>query len=174
MGADNLPKATTEQVLGSAHSNLKIPAQWQQHYARLDRLRERALRFKEELKQDIEGEDPTAAHGLHMADMATDQYDEDFAWGMLSGRQEVIYEIEQAMDRIKNGSYGICEITGKPIPLERLDAIPWTRFSLEAEKGLEERGETDRMQLGQVDRITRNQTARSIGQTHNQLSDENN
>ena len=46
----------------------------------------------------------------------------------------------QAIDRIRNGTYGICEMTGKPIQPRRLESIPWTRFSLEAEQELERSG----------------------------------
>jgi RNA polymerase-binding transcription factor DksA len=49
----------------------------------------------------------------------------------------MIYEIEQALKRIKQGSYGICELTGTAIPKARLRAIPWTRFCKSAEAQIE-------------------------------------
>ncbi len=75
--------------------------------------------------------------GTHMADAGTDTYDRDFALGMLSSEQDAAYAIEEALNRIRNGTYGVCELTGKRINVERLEAIPWTRFSAEAEKQLE-------------------------------------
>jgi hypothetical protein len=41
---------------------------------------------------------------------------------------DALYEVEAALSRIKDGSYGICEMTGKPVPAERLRAVPWTRY----------------------------------------------
>jgi RNA polymerase-binding transcription factor DksA len=55
---------------------------------------------------------------------------------LASFEQEALYEIDAALKRIEDGTYGICELTGKPIPWERLEAIPWTRFSLEAQNQL--------------------------------------
>ena len=51
---------------------------------------------------------------------------------LLSSDQDAIYEIEEALKRIEKNTYGICELTGKAIPKARLDAIPWTRFTVEA------------------------------------------
>ncbi|MBV9999423.1 MAG: TraR/DksA C4-type zinc finger protein [Verrucomicrobia bacterium] len=54
---------------------------------------------------------------------------------------ELIEEVNEALGRIEGGTYGRCELTGKPIPAERLDAIPWTRFTAEAEAQLEREGQ---------------------------------
>ena len=90
-----------------------------------------------------------------MADAGTDEYDRDFALGMLSSQQDAVYEIEQALDRIRNGTYGICELTGKRIPAARLEAIPWTRFTAEAERKLEREGELRRARLGPRETVVR-------------------
>ncbi len=89
-----------------------------------------------------------------MADAGTDTYDRDWALGMLSSEQDAVYEIDQAIDRIRNGTYGICEMTGKPIEPGRLEAIPWTRFSLEAERELEQNGAAHRTRLGERGSVT--------------------
>jgi RNA polymerase-binding transcription factor DksA len=83
-----------------------------------------------------------------MADAGTDHYDRDFALGMLSSEQDAVYEIEEALNRIRDGTYGVCELTGKRIPEARLEAIPWTRFTAEAEKELEKGGALKRARLG--------------------------
>ena len=61
---------------------------------------------------------------MHMADAATDSFDRDLVLGLVSFEQEGLYEIDAALKRIEDGTYGICELTGKPIPWERLAAIP--------------------------------------------------
>jgi hypothetical protein len=72
-----------------------------------------------------------------MADAATDSFDRDLTLGLASFEQEALYEVDAAIQRIDDGTYGICELTGRPIPWKRLEAIPWTRFSIEAELQLE-------------------------------------
>jgi RNA polymerase-binding transcription factor DksA len=110
------------------------------------RLRERLLERRGVLVRDASEEQP--AYSLHMADAGTDNFDRDFALSIASSEQEAVYEIDQAINRIRDGSYGVCELTGKPIEPERLKAIPWARFSAAAEKELESNGTVKRAKLG--------------------------
>ena len=61
-----------------------------------------------------------------------------------------MFEIEEAIKRIEKDTYGTCEITGKPIPKARLDAIPWARFTVEAQAQLEKEGALRQRRLGQL------------------------
>ena len=65
-----------------------------------------------------------------------------------------MYEIEEAIKRIEKNSYGVCELTGKPIPKMRLNAIPWTRFTVDAQAQLERDGALQRRKLGNLGSIT--------------------
>jgi RNA polymerase-binding transcription factor DksA len=87
---------------------------------------------------------------MSMADAATDEFDRDLALGQLAAKQDALYEIDEAIRRLEHNLYGICEITGKPIPLSRLAAIPWTRFTEEAEEELERQGAVSHPRLGPV------------------------
>ncbi|HVU99870.1 MAG TPA: TraR/DksA C4-type zinc finger protein, partial [Verrucomicrobiae bacterium] len=102
---------------------------------------------------DALAEQPT--YSSHMADAGTDTFDRDLALGVLSTQQDAVYEIEQALERIRAGTYGICEATRKPIEKSRLQAIPWTRFSAAAEKELEEEGALKRAHLGPRDTVAK-------------------
>ena len=95
-----------------------------------------------------ESAEEMASYSLHMADSGTDNFDRDFALSLLSSDQDAIYEIEEALKRIEKDTYGICELTGKPIPKARLDAIPWTRFTVEAQAQLERDGALRQRRLG--------------------------
>ena len=130
--------AATADVLGTFHRKERIPGKWKKHYAHLMRLRNDLLAHKNELIKDANDEVPTFS--LHMADAATDSYDRDLALSRASSERGALYEIDQALDRIRNGTYGICEYTGKPIERRRLEAIPWTRFCAATEKELEQNG----------------------------------
>jgi RNA polymerase-binding transcription factor DksA len=72
-------------------------------------------------------------HSTHMADSASEELDRELALSCLSTKQDELYEVEAALQRIANGTYGICEKTGARIPAARLQAIPWTRFSREVQ-----------------------------------------
>ncbi len=78
-----------------------------------------------------------SGYGQHMADAGTDTFDRDFALSLVSSEQEALTEIDSAIKRVHDGTYGVCEITGKPIAKERLLAVPFTRYSAEAQKDLE-------------------------------------
>ncbi len=83
-----------------------------------------------------------------MADAGTDTFDRDFALSLVSNEQEALSEIEAAIKRIRDGTYGICEITAKPISKERLLAVPFTRYSAEAQKQIERNRHHSRTQAG--------------------------
>jgi len=83
-----------------------------------------------------------------MADSGTDNFDRDFALSLLSSDQDAVYEIEEALKRIEKKTYGICELTGKIIPRARLEAIPWTRFTVDAQSQLEKEGALKSRRLG--------------------------
>ncbi len=140
------PRASTRDVVSSAGSSPPVPSKWRKHYDRLIDLRDRLLHHQADLNEDALEEQPTFS--THMADAGTDTYDRDLALGVLSSQQDAVYQVEQALDRIRNGSFGRCELTGKPIEPERLAAIPWTRFSAEAERQLEREGALKRTGLG--------------------------
>ena len=89
-----------------------------------------------------------SGYGQHMADAGTDTSELDFALSLVSSEQDALSEIEAAINRIYDGTYGICEITGKGISKERLGAVPFTRYSTEAQKDLERNRHRKRTQEG--------------------------
>lgn len=74
---------------------------------------------------------------IHMADIGTDTYDQDFMLGMAASERQRIREIDEALKRIEDGSYGVCQLTHKPIPKTRLNAKPWATHTVEAARQLE-------------------------------------
>jgi RNA polymerase-binding transcription factor DksA len=139
-------RAATKDILGVRETREAIPRKWSRYYRRLEQLLDDLRQQQADLNKDALEEKPTFSS--HLADAGTDQYDRDFALGLLSSEQDAVYEIEEAMRRIRDGTYGVCELTGKRIEAKRLEAIPWTRFSAEAEKRLEKEGALRRAGLG--------------------------
>ena len=74
---------------------------------------------------------------LHMADMGTDNYEQEFTLGLVEKDRVILREINSALAKIMDGSYGTCEGTGKPISKVRLEAQPWARFSIEYARQME-------------------------------------
>jgi len=74
---------------------------------------------------------------MHMADMGTDNYEQEFTLGLVEKERVLLREINQALAKIQDGTYGICEGTGKPINKVRLEAQPWARFSIEYARQME-------------------------------------
>lgn len=132
----------------TASTRNRVPRKWAEHHRNLLALRAKLLEQMGQLAQQANEE--TARAGLHMADAGTDSFDRDFALSLLSSDQNALYEIEEAIKRIQNGTYGICEVTGKPIPKARLAAIPWTRFSVEAQTQLEREGALGRARFADL------------------------
>ena len=74
-----------------------------------------------------------SGYGQHQADAGTDTFDRDLALSLVSSEQEALIEIEEAIQRIYNGTYGVCEMTGEAIAPERLEAVPFARHSVEGQ-----------------------------------------
>jgi DnaK suppressor protein len=145
--------ATAASILGGTttvkvkkNGDVKIKAQWLKFYHRLLELRDQLTRQMSGLAKESAQE--MAGYSLHMADSGTDNFDRDFALSLLSSDQDAVYEIEEALKRIEKNTYGICELTGKPIPRQRLEAIPWTRFTVQAQSQLEKEGALRQRRLG--------------------------
>lgn len=128
------------------NGNVKIKPEWQKFYDRLLELRDQLTRQMNGLAKESAQE--MAGYSLHMADSGTDNFDRDFALSLLSADQDAVYEIEEALKRIEKNTYGVCEVTGKAIPRGRLEAIPWTRFTVQAQAQLEREGALRQRRLG--------------------------
>ena len=129
----------------------KIKQEWHVYYTCLLELREQLMNQMNGLAKESAQELP--GYSLHMADSGTDNFDRDFALSLLSSDKDAVYEIEQALKRIEKKTYGVCELTGKTIPRARLEAIPWTRFTVEAQAQLERDGALRQRRLGQLGSI---------------------
>lgn len=152
-GSRAVSSATAASILGSTGATKtfknaidSINPEWVKYYQNLLDLRERLIAQMSGLAK--ESAEEMASYSLHMADSGTDNFDRDFALSLLSSDQDAIYEIEEALKRIEKGTYGVCELTGKNIPRARLDAIPWTRFTVEAQAQLEKEGALRQRRLG--------------------------
>lgn len=120
-----------------------IDKKYLRYYRLLAQLRDHvksglALHADETLKRSSRDDaGDLSGYGQHMADAGTDAFDRDFALSLVSSEQEALFEIEEAIKRIKKGTYGVCELTGKPIHKDRLVAVPFARYSVESQAEVE-------------------------------------
>jgi RNA polymerase-binding transcription factor DksA len=72
-----------------------------------------------------------------MAELGSDNWEQELTYGLIESKQSLLREIEEALERLRNGTYGICEATKKRITKVRLRAIPWARYCIEHARTLE-------------------------------------
>lgn len=102
----------------------------------IDDLGDRNETMKQSQKEasgDISG------YTYHMADVATDNYDREFSLGIASNERQLLYELDDALKRIEDGSYGLCEECKRVITKTRLKAIPYTRHCLSCQEKREKK-----------------------------------
>ena len=68
---------------------------------------------------------------IHMADIGTDNYEQEFSLDLVESERKMLGEVIAALGRIDDGSYGICEAVGRAIRMARLEAKPWARYCIE-------------------------------------------
>jgi RNA polymerase-binding transcription factor DksA len=143
LGVTMPPKTQKPVSVAQMMENENIPPKYRRYYRMLVELREEIrqgldLHTSETLKRSAkEDSGDLSGYSQHLADAGTDTFDRDFALSLVSSEQELLYEIEEALKRIRKGSYGVCEITSQTISADRLAAVPFTRYSLDGQKELE-------------------------------------
>ena len=90
-----------------------------------------AMRAQIDNARENEGD---SAYSFHMADAGTDAMEIEKLYLMIARQQKYVGYLDRALERIENGTYGVCRVTGKPIAKERLMAVPHTEISIEAKK----------------------------------------
>ncbi|NQT28451.1 MAG: TraR/DksA C4-type zinc finger protein [Candidatus Omnitrophica bacterium] len=89
------------------------------------------MKSQKEMSGDISG------YGIHLADVATDNYERDFNLSLVSSERRIVMDIDAALSRIEDKTYGICEKCKKDIVKTRLNALPHARYCYKCKKNLE-------------------------------------
>jgi DnaK suppressor protein len=127
--------ASSADILAPGPETPSVAPRWRKYFDRLNLVREYVAEQRSTQIANAHSGEPT--FNVNLADRGTDEYDMGAALSLISSEQNALYEIDQALRRIRDGTYGICESTGQPIPLDRLEAVPWTRFARDVEEELE-------------------------------------
>ncbi len=81
-----------------------------------------------------------SGYTYHMADMASDAYNQELSLNLASSEREIVLSIEEALKRVEEKAFGDCLVCGKPIAKQRLEAIPYAKNCIECQKKQEEHG----------------------------------
>jgi RNA polymerase-binding transcription factor DksA len=142
----------TDQILHAHNPDAQpkqIAEQWRPLYDRLLALRDRLIDAHQNLTADANEARPNALKN-EPGEIGTESFQGDFNLAMASSEEDVLGEVRAALERIETNAYGTCEITGQSIPPERLEAVPWTRYSIEGQRHREQNGDAPRMGLGEL------------------------
>jgi RNA polymerase-binding protein DksA len=118
----------------------------------LNEFKKLVLKRKEEINDEIkhisddtlkksqkDASGDISGYTYHMADVATDNYDREFSLGLASSDRQSLYELEDALKRIDDGSFGICEDCKRLITKVRLKAVPQARLCVKCQEKREKR-----------------------------------
>ncbi|MBN3040152.1 MAG: TraR/DksA C4-type zinc finger protein [Candidatus Omnitrophica bacterium] len=101
-----------------------------------DMAKETFMKTQKEMSGDMSG------YGLHIADAASDNYERDFSLDLVSSERKIVLEIDAALKRVEDGTYGVCLKSGKPISKARLNAIPYAKYSRKCQEEIEKEKKT--------------------------------
>ena len=85
-----------------------------------------------------------SAYTVHMADMAADTYDRELSMNLVTGEQELLYQIDDALKRLDDGSFGICQQCSQPITMSRLKAVPYASMCINCQRTKEQQHKSKR------------------------------
>lgn len=118
----------------------------------LDQFKKILIKRKEEINDEInhissdtlmrsqkEASGDNSGYSYHMADVATDNYDREFSLGLASNERDTLYEIDAALQKIKDGSFGLCEDCEKAISKTRLKAVPYAKSCIKCQEAKEKK-----------------------------------
>jgi len=103
----------------------------------LERIKGQLALSMRKSTEGVKSTDENKSYSQHQADTGTDDFDRAVSLELVGQEYNILKYIERALEKIDENTYGICDITGKEIPLKRLNAVPWATMTVEAQEKLE-------------------------------------
>jgi DnaK suppressor protein len=104
---------------------------------RLEDLRNEIARTLEGTTKEVKKPDEATGYSQHQADQGTDDFDRTISLSVTNKEYEILRQIERALEKIEEGTYGVCDVTGDEIPLPRLEAVPYATMTVKAQEKFE-------------------------------------
>ncbi len=103
----------------------------------LEEMRVQLTRTLEGATKEVKRPDESTGYSQHQADQGTDDFDRTISLEVTSKEYEILRQIERALEKIEEGTYGTCDVSGESIPLPRLEAIPYATMTVQAQEKFE-------------------------------------
>lgn len=107
---------------------------------RLLEMRRQMLKVLEGAEAEVKKPDEATGYSQHQADQGTDDFDRTIGLELTHQEIDILKQVDRALEKIEEGTYGICDLSGEEIPIRRLDAMPYANLTVQAKEKLE-RGE---------------------------------
>lgn len=104
---------------------------------RLEEIRSEMTKFVKEASEEVKEKTGSSAQSQHQADGGTDDYDRALSLDLTDKEIKTLRQIDRALEKIEEGTYGVCDLTGEPIPIKRLEAIPYATMTVAAQERME-------------------------------------
>jgi len=104
---------------------------------KLEELRAQLTRMLKGSSAEVKTPDEAAGYSQHQADQGTDDFDRTITLEVSSREYHVLRQIDRALEKIEDQTYGICDISGEDIPIARLEAVPYATMTVKAQEKLE-------------------------------------
>jgi DnaK suppressor protein len=104
---------------------------------RLEDLRDQMTHLIRDVSEDVKALDETKGYSQHQADEGTDDFNRTISLEVTSKEFDILRQIERALEKVEDGTYGVCDISGEEIPMARLEAIPYACMTVKAQEKLE-------------------------------------
>lgn len=105
--------------------------------ARLIEMRSQITKLLEGAKKEVSSPDESKGYSQHSADEGTDDFVRNVNLEVTSKEFTLLRQIDRALEKVDEGSYGICDVSGEEIPIKRLEAIPYASMTVKAQEKLE-------------------------------------
>lgn len=104
---------------------------------RLEELRAEMTQMVRETSAEVKSTDESKGYSQHQADEGTDDFDRTISLELTNAEYAILRQIERALEKIDENTYGICDITGEEIPIQRLEAVPYATMTVKAQEKFE-------------------------------------
>ena len=104
---------------------------------RLEEIRAEMTKFVRDMTTDVKTSSEVKGYSQHQADEGTDDFDRALNLQLTDKEIQILHQIDRALEKIEDGTYGICDISGEPIPIKRLEAIPYATMTVQSQEKFE-------------------------------------
>lgn len=104
---------------------------------RLNQMRVQLTHTLEGTTRDVKRPDEATGYSQHQADQGTDDFDRTISLEVTTKEYKLLRQIERALEKIDDNSYGICDVSGEEIPLARLEAVPYATMTVKSQEKFE-------------------------------------